>query len=118
YTGAYGAGAATNKFFPALGDGDYSATAGITPYLNYFSLPGNERYYDFTMGPVEFFILNDNSGEPDGRTSDSPQAAWLQSELANSTATWKLVILHHPPYQSGGSNTTNRWPFQQWGASA
>ena len=24
------------------------------PYLDYFTLPGNERYYDFTWGPVHF----------------------------------------------------------------
>ena len=50
----------------------------------------------------------------------STQAAWLQSRLAESTATWKIVYMHHPPYSSGyhGSIEWMRWPFEEWGASA
>ncbi|MBK6537264.1 MAG: hypothetical protein IPG09_05645 [Ignavibacteria bacterium] len=31
-------------------------TAGAAPYLNYFTLPGNERYYDFTKGNIHFLL--------------------------------------------------------------
>ncbi len=54
YTGSYGTGAASNRFFPSLGNHDWYTT-GAMPYLDYFALPGNERYYRFTRGPVEFF---------------------------------------------------------------
>src|SRR3954470_12738895 len=57
YTGSYGPGAAYNKFFPALGNHDW-VTAGATPYLNYFSLPNNERYYDFMWGPVHLYSID------------------------------------------------------------
>src|SRR3990172_7062669 len=46
YTGAYGGGADVNRFFPTLGNHDWY-TQDAQPYLDYFTLPGNERYYDF-----------------------------------------------------------------------
>ncbi|NUQ62795.1 MAG: metallophosphoesterase, partial [Pirellulales bacterium] len=124
YSGSYGAGSPTNRFFPSLGNHDWGTTSGSpavpTPYLDYFTLPGNERYYTFTQGPVEFFVIDSDSHEPDGITSTSLQAQWLQSELAGSTAAWKLVYFHHAPYSSGshGNTTTMQWPFAAWGATA
>ena len=38
----------------------------VKPYFDYFTLPGNERYYDFTWGPVHLFALDDIDSEPDG----------------------------------------------------
>ncbi|MEW6241109.1 MAG: metallophosphoesterase, partial [Chloroflexota bacterium] len=119
YMGAYGAGAATNRFFPSLGNHDWNTT-NAQPYLDYFTLPGNERYYDFVRGPVHFFVVDSDSYEPSGITSTSLQAAWLQNALAASTSPWNLVYLHHAPYSSGehGSNTTLQWPYAAWGADA
>ena len=73
-----------------------------TSYLDYFTLPGNERYYHFQWGLLEVFCLDSEIWEPDGIDVDSAQAAWLRGALAASTATWKLVALHTPPYSSGG----------------
>ena len=84
-------------------------------------MPNNERYYDLIWGPVHLFAIDSDPNEPDGVTSSSIQAAWLQSELAASTACWKLVYMHHPPYSSGathGSSTWMQWPYQAWGATA
>jgi len=120
YTGSYTPGGTTNRFFPALGNHDW-VTAGALPYLNYFSLPNNERYYSFIQGPVEFFSMDSDSHEPDGISVTSSQAAWLHQHLSASSATWKIVYFHHPPYSSGsthGSTLALQWPFQQWGASA
>jgi tartrate-resistant acid phosphatase type 5 len=120
YTGSYGEGAKENLFFPTLGNHDWKTT-NAQPYLDYFTLPGNERYYDFTWGPVHFFMLDSDTHEPDGTSSTSAQAVWLQNLLAASTARWKLVIFHHAPYSSGtihGSTVYMRWPFQAWGANA
>ncbi len=117
YTGSYGGGALKNRFFPSLGNHDWHST-GAQPYLDYFTLPGNERYYDFTFGPVHFFVLDSDSDEPDGVDRDSVQAAWLQSQLANSKYPWKIVYMHHPPYSSGEHGDVDRmqWPFAKWGA--
>ena len=120
YTGSYGAGATENSFFPTLGNHDWVA-AGATPYLNYFTLPGNERYYDFVKGPVHFFALDSDLHEQDGNSSTSVQATWLKNKLSASTSRWKVVYFHHAPYSSGtmhASNTTLQWPFKAWGASA
>lgn len=124
YTGIYGDGATENKFFPSLGNHDwgnaYPNPNGADPYLAYFTLPNNERYYDFVKGPVHFFAIDSDPNEPDGRNSSSVQAQWLQAQLAASTSRWKIVYFHHPPYSSGqhGSQTTLRWQFKEWGASA
>jgi hypothetical protein len=118
YAGAYGPGAAENAFFPALGNHDWN-TAGAEPYLDYFTLPGNERYYDLVRGPVHLFVLDSDPHEPDGIASTSIQARWLEERLASSTSPWRVVVMHHPPYSSGphGSTVEMQWPFRTWGAS-
>src|SRR5205823_3748611 len=37
-----------------------------------------------------------------------------------STAQWKLVVMHTPPYSSGivADSPTLQWPLQAWGATA
>ncbi len=119
YTGGYGPGAELNRFFPVLGNHDWR-TAGAQPHLDYFALPGNERYYDFTWGPVHFFALDSSLPEPDGVSADSLQAAWLQQGLAASTSPWNVVYGHYPPYNSGSHGCTGwiQWPFAAWGADA
>ncbi len=117
YTGSYGPGAEDNRFFPALGNHDLYTAQGQA-YFDYFTLPGNERYYDFTWGAVHFFCLNSTDSEPDGVGRSSTQAAWLQEKLAISTSSWQVVYFHLPPYSSGyqGSIDWMRWPFADWGA--
>jgi tartrate-resistant acid phosphatase type 5 len=119
YHGAFGQGADQNRFFPTLGNHDWM-TGNAQPYLDYFELPGNERYYDFVWGDIHFFALDADSREPDGVSQVSPQADWLKERLAGSTSLWKVVFFHQPPYSSGyhGSVDWMRWPFAEWGASA
>ena len=119
YNGSYGPGAAENRFFPAPGNHDWN-TGTLQPYLDYFSLPGNERYYEVTLGPVHLFALDSDINEPDGRTNSSAQASWLHTQMTSSSAPWKLVTLHHPPYSSGvhGADSSLQWPFADWGATA
>jgi hypothetical protein len=117
YRGAYGRGAKRNRFFPAPGNHDWRAD-GLQPYLDYFELPGNERYYRALRGSVEFFVVDSDPHEPDGISADSAQAQWLAAALAESTAAFQVVLMHHPPYSSGwhlGSKTL-RWPYAAWGA--
>jgi hypothetical protein len=41
----------------------------------------------------------------------------LQGALAASTACYKIVYFHHPPYSSGNYEVPRmRWPFHEWGA--
>ncbi len=119
YKGSYGPGASENRFWPTLGNHDWIAS-GAAPYLAYFTLPGVERYYTIARGPVQIFAVDSDPNEPHGVTATSVQGQWLQGQLAASTACWKLVFFHHPPYSSGlhGSNLWMQWPFAAWGASA
>jgi hypothetical protein len=121
YQGRYAGGdqSTINRFFLTLGNHDW-VTPGAQPYLDYFALPGNERYYDFVWGPIHFFAIDSDAHEPDGITRNSVQAAWLQDRLAASTATWKIVYMHHPPFSSGphGSSSQLQWPYKEWGATA
>ena len=127
YTGAYGSGATTNAFFPSPGNHDYTDGGGIAAALSYFTLPGagvastntsgSELFYDVIAGPVHFFAIDSNVGQP-GVDLDA-QKAWLQARLAASTSTWKVVCFHHVAYSSSsshGSSVYMQWPFEQWGA--
>jgi Calcineurin-like phosphoesterase len=117
YWGAYGPGSRTTRFWPSPGNHDWD-NAHLSAYTDYFTLPGNERYYDIGLGLVHLFALDSDPREPDGTTADSVQARWLQSRLSQSTSCFNIVYFHHPAYSSGphGSSFDMRWPFEQWGA--
>lgn len=117
YTGSFGRGGARNRFFPSLGNHDW-LTFNAAPYKAYFTLPGNERYYDFVEGPVHYFACDSDFHEPDGTSADSVQAMWLQGELAASRSPFNVVYFHHSPYSSGphGPEDGMQWPFREWGA--
>lgn len=112
YTGAYGSGSPQNRFFPCLGNHDWY-DPGAAGYFAYFTLPGNERYYDFVRGPVHFYALDSDGSEPDGNTANSVQAQWLQARLATATEPFQVVYFHHPPFSSGphGDEPLMQWPF-------
>ena len=118
YKGRYGPRTSSERFFPALGNHDYYTRNGEA-YRDYFTLPGNGRYYDFVRGDVHFFALDSDPAEPDGISATSRQAQWLRQALAASPARWKVVYLHHAPYSSGkhGGTAELQWPYREWGAS-
>lgn len=120
YTGSYGGGGDINRFFPALGNHDLLTSNGA-PYLQYFTLPGNERYYDFVKGDVHFFVINSNPSEQNGTSSTSVQGTWLKNKLEASHSKWKIVYFHHSPFCSDnvhGNQSWMQWPFKAWGADA
>lgn len=120
YVGEFGSTATENRFWPALGNHDLRTDYG-QPYYDYFTLPGDERTYDFVEGPVHFFVLNSDPKEPNGRLADSAQGQWLAAGLAESEALWKLVVMHHTPYTSSmkrNSDKEMQWPYAEWGATA
>jgi hypothetical protein len=119
YRGGFGSGGARNRFFPTLGNHDWEAP-GAAPYLDYFTLPGNERYYDFARGPAHFFAVDSDPHEPDGISQGSVQAQWLRNGLAASTRPYRFVYMHQAPFSSGpnGSQPALQWPYRSWGASA
>ncbi len=105
-----------NRFFPSPGNHDNYSTPAIRPYLDYFTLPGDERNYEFVWGPVHFYSLN---GGKSGRVADITKG-WLKDKLAQGTEPFKLVYFHQPPYSPGphGSASNLQMPFAEWGADA
>ena len=65
-------------------------------YYDYMVNPEPEYYYTFNYGNAQFFMIDTNKDVHEG----SEQFDWLEWELARSTATWKFVVHHHPPYSS------------------
>lgn len=116
YRGRFGTGSAENRFWPSPGNHDWGF--GIEPYVSYFTLPGNERYYDVDRGLVHLYALDSDVHEPDGVTAESRQGTWLKERLAQSKACYDVVYFHHPAYSTAehGSALPMRWPFRQWGA--
>jgi 3',5'-cyclic AMP phosphodiesterase CpdA len=88
------------KFQAALGNHDIR-TANGDLQLKYVGFNFKGRYYTYSQDPLQFFVL-DTNGNADFKT----QLAWLDAELSNSKAPWKIVYGHHPIYASGvyGSN--------------
>ena len=125
YTGSYPPGGSTdgiNKFFPTPGNHDNNQTldiADLQGYLDFFTLPNNERYYDFVQGKLHFFSMNSIVAEPDGYQYPSVQATWLENKLAdcvNNHDHWRLVYFHHSPYSSQKQATWSDWPYATFGA--
>lgn len=65
-------------------------------YYQYMANPKPEWRYTFRYGNAEFFMIDTNKDISEG----SDQYNWLEQALAQSTATWKIAIHHHPPYSS------------------
>lgn len=77
------------KFYASLGNHDDPNQRFYKP----FNMGGN-RYYSFRMGAVQFFALDSNYMDPE-------QLNWLQRQLSDSRATWKICYFHHPLYSDG-----------------
>lgn len=65
-------------------------------YYDYMVNPDPEYYYTFQYGNVQFFMIDTNKDVSEG----SEQYDWLEWALAQSTATWKIAVHHHPPYST------------------
>jgi tartrate-resistant acid phosphatase type 5 len=108
------------RFLPALGNHDWGDHDWPRAYLAQFRPPGNGRYYHVALGDLGLWVLDSDEHEPDGIDAGSAQARWLRAGLAASPIPVNVVVLHHPPYNSGahGSSARLRWPFAAWGADA
>jgi hypothetical protein len=88
-------------FWPTLGNHDWEGTGGAA-YLEVFELPENgpaelppETNYWFDYGPVRVAVINSNLSE---QVLAGAVAPWLRQVFASGPASWRLVVLHHPPY--------------------
>ena len=77
------------KFYASLGNHDEPAQR----FYKAFNMDG-KRYYTFSKGDVEFFVLDSTYMTPQ-------QIDWLKGELEKSDKKWKIPYMHHPIYSSG-----------------
>jgi hypothetical protein len=77
------------KFYASLGNHD-------NPDERLYKLfnMGGERYYSFKRNDVAFFALDSTYMSP-------TQLGWLEGQLRNSSAAWKICYFHHPLYSDG-----------------
>ncbi|MBL8814513.1 MAG: metallophosphoesterase [Planctomyces sp.] len=92
-------------FYPVLGNHEENAKN----YFDYMSLPDKEYFYEFTYGNTQFFMIDSNRNIDPG----SEQYEWLRTQLASSTATWKIACHHHPPYSSDENDYGDLWKMNK-----
>jgi 3',5'-cyclic AMP phosphodiesterase CpdA len=86
------------RFFPTLGNHDWvladspASEIARTTRSKVWQMPADR--YTFTAGPAQFFAIDTN-------LISHAQLEWLDREIANSTARWKIVYGHHPIYSYG-----------------
>ena len=98
-----------NKFFPSPGNHDARSKDGLTPYLNFFTLPQDEVYYSFVWGPITFYALNSTAADVED------QQSWLTEQLNISDTPFQIVYFHHSPYSPGphGNNEKMQWNYSE-----
>ncbi|MFM7068562.1 MAG: metallophosphoesterase family protein [Actinomycetes bacterium] len=77
--------------FAILGNHDVQRSNGEAQ-MRALGMPG--RWWSTEIGSVLLVGLDSNDLSP-------RQLSWLERTLAASSATWKIVALHHPPYSAG-----------------
>ncbi len=88
----------TKPLMPVPGNHDSQDGLGAWMYKEMFSLPENgpagqpsEMTYSFEYQNALFLML-------DATLSVPGQSAWVEAQLKKSTAKWKFVMFHFPPY--------------------
>jgi len=102
-------------FFPAAGNHDYHEGFGIVHFDRFFDFLRGHRWYSVTFGEVDFFVLDSHQAlhHPDVLVR---QREWLEAAVTASSATWKIVVVHHPPHSARArSQEEFRFPYDQWG---
>jgi predicted MPP superfamily phosphohydrolase len=77
------------KFYASLGNHDSPNQRVYKPFNM-----GGRQYYTYKKGNAQFFALDSTYMSPQ-------QVAWLEEELKNSGADWKICYFHHALYSSG-----------------
>jgi hypothetical protein len=93
------------RFYAVLGNHDWKLPDSPAAEILHadpadgWSMPS--PYYTFRAGPAQFFALDTND-------ISEAQRTWLDHELGQSTARWKIAYGHHPIYSAGHHGDTRR----------
>lgn len=109
------------KLIPLPGNHDWDIDGTLSAYKTYFAdfIGSNGHNYEATVGPIHFLIYDSDARFADGINAASAQAEWLRVKLLLSTARWKIVLMHRPPFSSDtthGSEPDLQLAFKAWGA--
>ena len=111
---------ADTAFAPVIGNHEaYSLEWKMTPpkaYINLFAVPENglpeykRQFYSFDYGPVHFTVLDTNFHEAQGWQPQllTDELRWLEQDLANSKARWKIVLQHRDIFMYAFSKESGR----------
>ena len=99
-----------DRTMPIPGNHDYD-TLDATGYFDYFGAAAGDPdkgYYSYDLGDWHIIALNTKCNRIGGCDSSSPQAVWLQADLAANPSDCTLAYMHNPRYSSGayGSNSS------------
>lgn len=129
YYGKWFSGTDGPRFFPVLGNHDYTnAGAGLDAYNVAFKFlstkdDADRRWYDVRVGDVHFFMV-DSEATGDDVTL---QQQWLKTALVEAQnsptdARWRVVVFHRPAFSSGTHGPrvemqpAEGWDYKGWGA--
>lgn len=81
---------------PALGNHDVRADPAAAPYFRRFPHLDGARYYSVDHKNMHVTVLDSNESLAPG----TPQYEWLDRDLAQAKAGWKVLTMHHPMLSS------------------
>jgi uncharacterized protein (TIGR03437 family) len=91
-------------FFAIAGNHEYY-TPNAAPFLALHAPPTDTvpfadlgRYYSFDWGNIHFVGLDANLLDVQFPAARARMLAWLESDLSNSQAAWKVAFFHQTPY--------------------
>jgi acid phosphatase type 7 len=93
----------------AFGNHDYRTDDGrpLADYMGTRSVRDGLTYFSDTVGAWHVVVLDTNCGKVDGGCgADSPQVAWLRTDLAASNARCTVALFHQPRWSSGYHGNT------------
>ena len=99
---------------PVPGNHEYQ-TPNAAGYYAYFGAAGGDPtkgYYSYDIGDWHIIALNSECAAVGGCLAGSPQAVWLENDLAAHQNLCTLAYWHHPRFSSGAHGSDNR--FDQW----
>lgn len=91
---------------PSAGNHDYF-TPGAAGYFGYFGEAAGEPgkgYYSYDVEDWHVVVLNSECAEVGGCGAGSPQAQWLEADLAANPRDCTLAYWHRPRFSSGSSH--------------
>ena len=111
----YSADVTAGRFYQVAGVHDWGQQCTDTTYIQrstaYFGRPAHYVAH-LGNGLLDYFATDMNCADPDGDVAGSAQANRYMSDVAASTAVWKISGAHSPFYSSGvdfGSQSFTHW---------